>query len=74
MVALAAQVRGARRYVIQQYRPPAGVSAAPPSPAAAREAARLAAPFVGRCELRGLMDQAQLAPDEGVGAEMRAVG
>jgi pyruvate formate lyase activating enzyme len=26
MVALAAQVRGARRYVIQQYRPPAGVS------------------------------------------------
>ena len=70
VVALAAQVRGARRYVLQQYRPPAADSAAPLSLATAREAARLAAPFVGRCESRGLTEQTALAPDEEVGSEM----
>ncbi len=62
VLAIAVQVRGARRYVLQQYRQMSPGSAAAHSHATAREAARLAAPLVGRCEVRGLKDQSSLAP------------
>ena len=67
---IAAQVQGARRYVLQQYRQMSPGSAAAHSHATAREAAHLATPLVGRCEVRGLMEQTQPAP---VGQEVVAV-